>query len=1557
MGLSKDLVSQFVKATNDNKKEKKDQIVYGTITDYNDKKYVQIDGSEILTPMASTVDLDSAEDGERVSIIIKNHEATIIGNNTSPSARKDIVDGLDDSVELLDSILEMEDSELGMKSSKLEMIDSQLEMLNSALEMEDSELGMKSSRLDMIDSILDMDDSEIGMKSSRLDMVDSRLELFEALLDVEESEVEIGGSEIEIDGTKVYMVSSRLNSINSDVDIINSAFKIENGVVTGLTGIEIDWADIDSINTEQLYANSGLIQYVVSEDQTVTGQLVGVTIHGDLIQGGTVVADKLVIRNSEDGLLYKINVEALGDAAEEYTDEELQNGLHGNVINDKTIVATKLDVSDLVAFRATIGGFIIGRELDLDLDNPDTYIPSAGKSVADVAEMYGITTSELIALNDLVTLTSTSIFNGTTQIKVPKTFDSRYPSCGKSVADVSEMYGITADDLLNLNEDLLVPLTAGYVFDGTVEIKVPSTSGGYSWIYPSSATIEDVAQVRGITVNDLLILNQDNLVPLNSDYIFDGLTEIQVPKEIGNSIHSYLKDSATNLAPGVYLGTTNGGEFAVGNADKYFRYYYDEEEETYRLELQVDEIKFGTNNTSMGDIVNRISGENLISNSLNFADGEDDNSTYVQSEIEDDYIVLTIDPDESYYGRYQNIENIKPETYYTLSFLVKDLTGVLSAAICPYNTFNGWDILGTTQQEYTISEEGRHSFTVKTPANVNSLRIYIFASASNNSQTCTAEISHLMLEEGITATRWTPAPQDPYDLYKKVTTEYIQSEEGFKQTVMANYYTADEVIGRIETHISQNESEIRFDFEKDLNDAKDDIAKYIRFIDGKIYLGEQNNPLELQISNNRMSFLENGTEVAYFSDSKFHITYGEVLTSLKIGNYAFIPRSNGSLDFTKIEGSVEISPTDPDITDDPNGSGDNPSTPGAPTAPSTPTIQSATDTSSGSNYSIFVSWSSVSGASGYSVSYDSGANWTDVGTSTSKSFTGLSPLTSYGVQVKAYKTENGQTSYSNPSSTYVVITAPPTPTGLTATHLNDNGVSATWNSVTGVNGYELEITENGDTSYHELIAPSWTSIADPSTTYIFRVRAYIINSDGDKVYSEWSSSDSTTTDASPDTYTVNPPTNLTVIDITANSFTLNWSKSNNADSYRISINGGPWIDYGDLNSLTLEHLVAATTYSVEVKGYAVYNGTGIYSTGVSTTVTTANSTPVNPSTLSAPTNVEATYYIVLDTSLILVIWDPVTNADGYQVSTDGLNWTNTGFQDNGDPYQSYGYYDISEGQTYTFYVRAYKGSGSSITYSEKSTGASVTIPDEPIDPTELVLDESLSSPTGLTATPDPSDPSHKLNLSWSGTVYTGFVIGYCVFGSDDMEYIVIGSDHTYTLTGLQPSTKYLIVISAYTSDGTWSYGATAFGQTTAGGSTGTVIYDDGIFATGTNESAVPITYTNEGSMGLLTITDTPSYHGRYYYISSIKANTTYKIKIHVNSVSGPCYLAILPGNSLWNMLADSVHKLLVGDNEYTFTTDSTVTGARIYMYADTRGTGASQSTGIIRFSGLQIIEL
>lgn len=83
--------------------------------------------------------------------------------------------------------------------------------------------------------------------------------------------------------------------------------------------------------------------------------------------------------------------------------------------------------------------------------------------------------------------------------------------------------------------------------------------------------------------------------------------------------------------------------------------------------------------------------------------------------------------------------------------------------------------------------------------------------------------------------------------------------------------------------------------EGDVSTKYEEIQKYIRFEDGVIKIGIEGNPLEVHISNDRLSFLQQNVEVAYVSDNQLYITDAEVENSLRLGMFKFVPRGNGNL--------------------------------------------------------------------------------------------------------------------------------------------------------------------------------------------------------------------------------------------------------------------------------------------------------------------------------------------------------------------------------------------------------------------------------------------------------------------------------------------------------------------------------------------------------------------------------------------------------------------------------------------------------------------------------------
>lgn len=155
--------------------------------------------------------------------------------------------------------------------------------------------------------------------------------------------------------------------------------------------------------------------------------------------------------------------------------------------------------------------------------------------------------------------------------------------------------------------------------------------------------------------------------------------------------------------------------------------------------------------------------------------------------------------------------------------------------------------------------------------------------------------------------------QTDEDNFETLTTNIIQTAQSIIDQVAENYVTTGElgvtettIINRIETEATQTLqtfSQITQSVEN--VDGKyttkfDELQTYVRTsIDG-LELGEINSPLKLKLSNNRISFIENGKEVAFISDSALNITDGAFFTSLRIGDFEWKREDDGSVSFGKV---------------------------------------------------------------------------------------------------------------------------------------------------------------------------------------------------------------------------------------------------------------------------------------------------------------------------------------------------------------------------------------------------------------------------------------------------------------------------------------------------------------------------------------------------------------------------------------------------------------------------------------------------------------------------------
>lgn len=145
---------------------------------------------------------------------------------------------------------------------------------------------------------------------------------------------------------------------------------------------------------------------------------------------------------------------------------------------------------------------------------------------------------------------------------------------------------------------------------------------------------------------------------------------------------------------------------------------------------------------------------------------------------------------------------------------------------------------------------------------------------------------------------------------QSLTSMIEQVSDSITMGVLESYTTNDDLVAAMGTLYTQLKDSFEFSFttletavnESDANTRQEfeEIRKYIRFQDGDVIIGQSDNELRLHIENDQITFYDNAEELAYLSNHTLYITNAEVLTSMAIGNYAFLPRANGNLSFKKV---------------------------------------------------------------------------------------------------------------------------------------------------------------------------------------------------------------------------------------------------------------------------------------------------------------------------------------------------------------------------------------------------------------------------------------------------------------------------------------------------------------------------------------------------------------------------------------------------------------------------------------------------------------------------------
>lgn len=141
-----------------------------------------------------------------------------------------------------------------------------------------------------------------------------------------------------------------------------------------------------------------------------------------------------------------------------------------------------------------------------------------------------------------------------------------------------------------------------------------------------------------------------------------------------------------------------------------------------------------------------------------------------------------------------------------------------------------------------------------------------------------------------------------------------QTSESIRLEVSQSYMTNDQLTEALSSSMTQFADQFLFEFNSlkaivddnatDTADQFTEIYKYISFEGGAIKLGASDSAITLTIENDMIVFKKNGAQFGWWDGVDFHTgnIVVEVNERAQFGNFAFVPRSNGSLSFLKVGG-------------------------------------------------------------------------------------------------------------------------------------------------------------------------------------------------------------------------------------------------------------------------------------------------------------------------------------------------------------------------------------------------------------------------------------------------------------------------------------------------------------------------------------------------------------------------------------------------------------------------------------------------------------------------------
>ena len=435
MALSSDLISQLVKTTKSDKQKKTESTSYGTTVKYEGRTYVKLDGSDLLTPVNTTA---VTEDGERVTVLIKDHVATITGNISSPAARNDTVQEIADEITEVEILVadKVSTKQLEAETARIDTLVSENVVIRETLTANEADIRDLTADTVEITGKLTATEAEIeALSTTKLDatVADITYATIESLnatnadvYNLNATYASITGKLNAVDADIDKLYADKLNA--ADADLMYATIAELNAAHAEINTLEAGVADINTLifgtatgsTIHTNFANAVIAQLgnaqiksamieSVSASKITAGDILTNNIRVMSDDGKLLISDETI--QISDGT--RVRVQIGKDAANDYsiniwdtdgnlmfseggiTDSAIKEAIIRNdmVASDANIAASKLDISSLFTEINNSTQTIKSNRILLDADNQTLDVAFESLS-SDVESIDGKVTSQ-----------------------------------------------------------------------------------------------------------------------------------------------------------------------------------------------------------------------------------------------------------------------------------------------------------------------------------------------------------------------------------------------------------------------------------------------------------------------------------------------------------------------------------------------------------------------------------------------------------------------------------------------------------------------------------------------------------------------------------------------------------------------------------------------------------------------------------------------------------------------------------------------------------------------------------------------------------------------------------------------------------------------------------------------------------------------------------------------------------------------------------------------------------------------------------------------------------